>query len=255
MALREKQRSPTMAEVFNRILTSFQHNIHVSMPGVVKSYDSSTQKADIQPGIQEVLTDDKGEPQVFDLPVLYNVPVIFPRAGDFFISFPISAGDTVLLIFCERPIDQWMEQGSFTAKDAFPPGLRSMHDLNGAVAYAGMYPSANALSEASSSHMVAGKDGGQQIAIEASSGEIHAGESGSSSLEFVALANLVLSELQAVKTQFDAINSSFNLHIHQDPVSGVTGGPSQNPLGLPLTTIPTSPTPSSVASSNLKAED
>jgi hypothetical protein len=45
------------------------------------------------------------------LPVITDVPVVFPGAGDYSVTFPIAKGDTVLLIFAEGSLDQWLTKG------------------------------------------------------------------------------------------------------------------------------------------------
>ncbi len=59
---------------------------------------------------------------------------------------------------------------------------------------------------------------------------------GKGATEFVAMANLVLAELQQIKTDYDA-------HIHNDPLAGVTGAPT-----VPMTA------PSAVAATVGKVE-
>lgn len=257
MVIGRKQRTPTFSDVFYKVLSSFELDLHVALPGRVTAYNNSDQLVDVILGIKSILTTDEGEPQEEELPVLYDIPVVFPRSKEFFISFPLSAGDFVLVIFNERPMDQWIERAgeqvpaSGVYGDPVAPGLRSMHDLNGAVAIPGLFPSKLTLSETSSSYMVIGKEGGQQISIEATSGEVHIGENGSSDLEFVALANLVLSELQSVKGDLDSIQTWLASHVH----TGVTTGPGSSGVPPPTPPPPTAHTPSSVASDNLKAED
>lgn len=241
MVVGRKQRTPTLPDVFEKILGSFELDLHTALPARVEAYDNSNQTVDVQPGIQEILTTDAGEPVPFDPPILYDVPVAFPRAGDYFISFPLSAGDFVLLVFCERPLDQWRELGDGSRK-AVPPGLRSLHDFNGAVAIPGIYPSGLKLTETANTTMVMGQQGGQQIKIRPA--RVDVGVSGSASLQFVALANKVLAELQVVA-------SKFNPHVHVSAAPGSASGP-------PIVLGPTGPaqiTPSPVASTNLKAEE
>lgn len=200
MVVGRQQRTPTLSDVIYKILSSWSIDLHVALPGRVESYDNDAQTVDVKLGINAILTDDDGEPQQEELPTLHDIPVVFPRAGDFFMSFPLSHGDYVLVVFCERPIDQWRSLAGSPVPGLEPvaPGLRSMHDLNGAVAIPGVYPAAKKLSETSGNHMVIGKEGGQQIAVEKDSGEVHVGTSSSLSLQYVALANKVKSEISAM---------------------------------------------------------
>lgn len=95
------------------------------MPGIIVSYDASTNKAEIQPALNKSYVSGP-----MPLPILNNVPILFPN----FISFPINIGDYVLLIFSQRAIDLWLAVGGqvtpndprkFNISDAIAlPGLK-----------------------------------------------------------------------------------------------------------------------------------
>jgi len=74
-------------------------------------------------------------------------------------------------------------------------------------------------------------------------------EIGVSSLDFVALAQKVLDELEDIKTDLDGFKSTFDLHVH---TSGCSAG--GTPTLAPTSSFPVPHTPGSVASSNLKSE-
>jgi hypothetical protein len=107
------------------------NNVHTAMPGMIIDYDYTTQKAKIQPTINKVWTTGKIEP----MPVLENVPVIFPQAGGASLSFPVTPGDTCLIVFCERSITEWLLQGGFAT-----PNDPRKFDLSDAVAIMGLMP-------------------------------------------------------------------------------------------------------------------
>jgi hypothetical protein len=71
------------------------------------------------------------------------VPVIFPRAGEASLTFPVSPGDACLLLFIERSTDLWKSVGGIVA-----PNDPRKFDLSDAVAIMGLMPfSENSLSE------------------------------------------------------------------------------------------------------------
>ncbi len=155
----------TTEELLNLILDHRLRELHTALPGRVESYDASKQTCDVLPMLKKQTPNGQGGYTTEDLPVLPNVPVAFPRGGGgFFMSFPLSKGDFVMLVFHERAIGAWRKKGEATA-----PGDLRMHSLAGAVAYPGLYPNDDALDDASDSLMVLGKDGADgQIAIAAS---------------------------------------------------------------------------------------
>jgi len=113
----------------NAILRAFE-DVHTCMPGRIESYSFKTQKATVKPLLKKVYLDG----DVLDLPVLGNVPVIFPRTKTSGITFPINKGDKCLLIFSERSLEQWYLSG-----DNIEPGDRRRYDLSDAIAIPGLF--------------------------------------------------------------------------------------------------------------------
>lgn len=131
---------PTLPYLLKQALKSLQLDLHTALPGIVQSYDAKTQTADIQPAIKR--KKQVGEIfKVVNLPIITKVPVIFPRTQNAFIHFPLEKGDSVLLVFCERSLEQWRSLGGITdPKDA------RMHDLSDAVCLPGLFPNSNVAS-------------------------------------------------------------------------------------------------------------
>lgn len=221
-------RDPTLAEVIRRGMDARIADIHVALPGRVESYDVATQKANVQPLLKRVIASEDGE-EVLRMPVINDVPVIFPRGGGFFLSFPIQAGDHVLLIMNERSIDKWVVNDG---GEVNPDDLR-MHDLSDAVAYPGFYPFTKSVDDAHASNLVIGKDGGKQIHVK--SAQVALGSENPA--DFVALANLVSSQLSSIAT-------ALTTHVH----AGVTPGPSLTGVAAPVYV------PGSVASTVVKSD-
>lgn len=111
------------------------NNTHTSLPGSILSYDFATQKATVQPTINKQLTNG----QIVKLPVLENVPVIFPASGGASLTMPVLPGDTCLLIFCERSIDDWITEGGDTEGVITPSDPRKF-DMSDAVCIVGLKP-------------------------------------------------------------------------------------------------------------------
>jgi len=105
--------------------------MNTAMPGQIVDYDYSTQKATIQPVLNKVYTNG----DIVQMPILNNVPVMFPRAGGASLTFPVVKGDTCLLVFSSRSLDNWKESGGIVS----PEDPRKF-DLSDAVAIVGLYP-------------------------------------------------------------------------------------------------------------------
>lgn len=106
--------------------------IRVAMPGKIISFDPLTQTAQVKPMLADKIQLVGAEQYVWP-PVLPDVPVLFPRGGDFAITLPVAAGDACLLIFADSCIDGFMQTGAETA----PAELRR-HDMSDALAIVGL---------------------------------------------------------------------------------------------------------------------
>lgn len=237
-------RKPSLGKLFGDVLRMYATQMHVALPGKVESYDASTQTASIKPMVKQVTEAEEGEISE-SLPVIPNVPIAFPRAGGFFVSFPVAKGDTVLLVFCDASIDEWRA----TDKESEPGDLRK-HTLSGAVAIPGVYANANKLSDAHDENMVMGEDGGGQIHIKPN-GEVHLGSEDAS--DWVALADLVKDEISGLRDTVNSFVSTFNGHIHTGTASCSTGGGAVTLA--PPTSSASPPNPvGDVAASKVKAD-
>lgn len=85
--------------------------IRVAMPGIVVSFDTDAVTAVIQPAIKGYEPDANGNQISISMPLLVDVPVAFPRGGGVTLTFPVKAGDECELIFNDRCIDFWWQNG------------------------------------------------------------------------------------------------------------------------------------------------
>jgi len=125
-------RTPSLSEVILNGIEQVMGNLHTSLPGRIESYEPGTQLAKVKPLLKRKYT---SEADTISLPIISNVPVIFPRSGNAFLKLPVQHGDYVQLIFNERSLERWIELGG-----EVDPQDPSKFDLNGAVAIVGLYP-------------------------------------------------------------------------------------------------------------------
>lgn len=126
----------TLASNIKQGIDARLKDLHTAMPGIVETFDAEKQLATIQPAIRRIFVTRDGEKEILvpsDLPILINVPVIFPRGGGFSLTFPVKKGDECLLTFCERSIDNWHETGKVKV-----PGAKRFHSLSDATAFVGL---------------------------------------------------------------------------------------------------------------------
>ena len=186
----QETRVTSLGELLNYVLGIGAARIHVALPARVESYDSVKQVVSVQPLTKEVSQDESGSPLVESLPIVNNVPVVFPGAGGYQLRFPVTVGDEVLLIFTDRSIDQWKSQGG----EVDPIDLRR-HNLTDAIAIPGLHN----LTQNKLQAIDVISDGTVKL--------------GSGAAQFVALANIV-------NSAFSSLVTTFNAHVH----TGVTTG-------------------------------
>lgn len=126
---RDQQQAATPEEAHAAQIEGRLKELHTCLPGVIVAFDPEKQTAQVQPTIQRIFT-EKG---AVNLPVCVDVPVQFPGGGDFFLTFPVKAGDECILWFSERAIDNWHMTGG-TA----PPAEYRLHDLSDGMAMVGL---------------------------------------------------------------------------------------------------------------------
>jgi hypothetical protein len=150
---------PTWAEVILQAIDSALLNLHTGLPAKVISYDSSKQSAEVAPLLKRAFEDplDPTATTVRTVPVISNVPVVFPAGGGWSLTFDLSPGDIVHLAFAERSLDRWLEAPSGQAVD---PVSARRFDLSDAVAIPGLRPRSAPLAGAGRPGMRLGKDDG-----------------------------------------------------------------------------------------------
>jgi len=120
----------TLASALNTVFESLISDVHTALPGRIEKYEYSTQKAQVKPLIKRKYLDG----EVLEMPVLVNVPVVFPRTKKSGITFPLAKGDGVLVIFTERALERWKSSGTDSE-----PGDRRKFDLSDGIAIPGCF--------------------------------------------------------------------------------------------------------------------
>lgn len=123
------ERLQNETELRRKVADGTANNLRVAMPGIVTEYNPSAVTVSVQLAIKEKLWVD-GTVSDESFPLLVDVPVLFPIAGGYAITFPITAGDEVQVIFNDMCIDSfWQSGGSDNAQMD-----KRRHDLSDAVA-------------------------------------------------------------------------------------------------------------------------
>lgn len=117
--------------VIEQIISRKLSEIHTCLPGKIVKYEYKTQKAQVQPLIKKQYLDEKEE----TLPIIVNVPVVWPRASKCSLTFPLLKDDYVMLLFSERAMEIFLSDGDIQ----LPGDTRQFH-LSDCIAIPGLYP-------------------------------------------------------------------------------------------------------------------
>lgn len=132
---REKE---TLENAFTLIISEFlKGKMNVAMPAVVTAYDGKN-RVSVQPVVHRKYLGQDSKP----LPVIEDVPVLYPGSGEYWLTFKIVVDSFVMLVCSQRSIDSWKNSPGGEVGDASTPRRFSMSD---AVAIPGLMPFATAL--------------------------------------------------------------------------------------------------------------
>ncbi len=112
----------TRTELIEKTFFELMKTVGTSIPGFVQSFDSDTQQATIQPGLERI--DINGN--TFVPPPIIKCMVGF-SGGDWALEFEINEGTEGLLIISQRCIDSWKDRGGVS-----PNPIARFHDMQDA---------------------------------------------------------------------------------------------------------------------------
>jgi hypothetical protein len=117
-------------------ITAYLDAVRTAMPGIVQSYDITTNTASVQPSVNMEFMDGT----ITAMPQITNIPVVFPGSVNACVQFPLHQGDGVLIICSDCSLENWVNNAMqtvdpgdcrrFSLMDAFCiPGLFSPKGL------------------------------------------------------------------------------------------------------------------------------
>lgn len=113
----------SFTEMLEKCVPEMLKGMGTAIPGHVLAFNSTKQLAQVQIGVERL--DTSGNSIV--PPPIILVPVHFP-GGKYAIEYEINKGDEGLIIFSQRCIEAWIDQGGVA-----PQKYRRFHDINDAM--------------------------------------------------------------------------------------------------------------------------
>lgn len=212
----------SLAQILQAANQANQEEVHTSTIGRVLTYYPLDMTADVEVCIAKPLQSANAEVVYEPLGTLPKVPVQFPRTKKYSIVFPLEAGDTVVLLFCETSIAEWR-----TGARIGEPADTRRHSVGYPVAIPGIFPDLEPASNATTTPgaMVLGSELSATSKVEITASGIFLGHGAS---DWVALSSKVDAAIAAIRT-------AFNTHTHPTAPAGPVSAPSA-PLGPQPTT-------------------
>ncbi len=197
----ESRSLPELLEAFGRSLLG---GVHTGLPARVLAFDATKCTVDVELQIKAEYSDPDTRERIYeDRPAIGAVPVIWPRGGGYVITLPLAKGDFVWLLFSEQALSEWRTTGQVSE-----PTDARRHSLGYPYALPGAFPDVLALSSTDAptrgSTMVLGGDGADAQIVINKGAVPPVIKIGKSATDFVALASLVQTALDAIKTAYNA---------------------------------------------------
>ena len=211
--MNRKERMNDFSETLRTAIEAAAFDLHVACPGIVQSFDPEAKTVTVQPAIRAEVAGVATE-----LPILADVPVVFPSAGGFTLTFPIKQGDNCLVVFGDSGIDAWWQSGGIQDPVEF-----RQHDLSDAFAVFAPLNQTHEIPNISTESVQLRTDDGEAFIEITPEGNINLTAPGPNSL--LSLKGLI-SVAGDITTTGDvtAGGISLNSHTHTCP-DGETSGP------------------------------
>jgi phage gp45-like len=198
----------TPSENISRQIEEMSDRIRVAIPGFIESFDAEKQIVSVRLAIREKVSVD-GEPyEDLEVPILTQVPIYMPRAGNFILTMPVTVGDECLVVFSDNCYDSWWETG----KVGNQLDLRR-HDLSDAIAIVGIWSQPNVVGNYSTDSAVLRNLNGDSL-IEVKDTEIN--------IKTTSTVNVESPDVQ-VSTERALVNATESVEVNS-PAIEITGG-------------------------------
>lgn len=131
-------------DVFNLFQKQIMLALNCHAIATVQSFDSAKQTVRATINYKKTFfrkdSDGTYVPVQKDFPILIDCPVIVLRGGKSSLTFPVATGDTCLILFNDRDIDNWFSSGQNV-----PCATQRLHSFADGIALIGLSSKANAL--------------------------------------------------------------------------------------------------------------
>ena len=124
---------PDLAALLDMTRQRIFADLNCHQVGIITNFNPSTCTASVQIAARRVVGD-----QIVSYPPLIDCPVMMLCGSTGGLTIPVMAGDTCLVLFNDRNIDNWYSTGNVAQ-----PNTARMHDLSDGIVFVGIRSLAN----------------------------------------------------------------------------------------------------------------
>ena len=139
--MRNNSTNPNLTDVIDASIEDFLRAFNSHRIGIIDAFNPSNQTATIRLVDKGIVLSGEEE-EVIDLALLTDCPVVINKGTNGGLTIPIIPGDTCLVLFNDRDIDNWFEDGLIQKSNT----LR-VHDFSDAIALVGIRNSVNKIAD------------------------------------------------------------------------------------------------------------
>lgn len=102
----------TQNQLYDNLIQKASFDIRCCIPGIIQSYNAKNNTAEIQPAIREEVVNEDNSVSYVNLPLLINVPIVFPSTKLGGVRFTLERGDECLVVFSDLSYDNFWTSGN-----------------------------------------------------------------------------------------------------------------------------------------------
>jgi hypothetical protein len=137
-----KQTDPSLRDLLDLHKKDILLSLNCHALATIQSFDSASLKVTASMNYKKSIlqrdSDGNYSTVLHDYPVLLDMPVVILGGGPAQVTFPIQAGDTCLVLFNDRDIDNWFQSGQVG-----PVASNRLHSFADGIALVGVRSQAN----------------------------------------------------------------------------------------------------------------
>lgn len=136
--LNQQVAKPDLRVLLELLKTEVMLALNCHAIGTIQSFNSTLQTAQVTINYKKTYAQKDPisgaySPELVDYPVLVDCPVVVLSGGTAALTFPIAVGDTCLVLFNDRDIDNWFASGTVG-----PVNTNRTHSFTDAIALVGI---------------------------------------------------------------------------------------------------------------------